>query len=665
MKTNTIAAAALLVIGLAGGFARGQTTACAASGAGVPASQPAFTDIARPLDPADIQVGGMLGHRMEIGITGDLLQRSIDQMVGPFEKKADTDGWPGEHVGKYLHAACLAWANCHDPQLREQLGGRIRQVASRLIAAQDPDGYLGTYAPSALDRLGHLDAQVQSDRPAGLVPQRTGDPAALAACRRMGDNLCARFGAGGTDIATVGYHEGMASTSVLEACVLLYRYTGDAKYLAFCRHIVEAIGNRGPKIIASLRNSGQVSKTANAKAYEMLSNLVGLCELARQTGDMSLVEAPRIGWQSVVDHHLYVTGGSSVAEHYHNPDKFPLAGDISECCVSTTWLQLNLQLLRLTGEAKYAEAAETVLFNHLLGAQDASGSHWSYFTPLEGSKSFGGPFTCCASSGPRGLALTPTWLYTIRSDGLCAETYSPSALTTVLPGGTKLNVQQTTDYPWAGQVKLTLSPSQPAEFTLRLRIPSWCPKAAIRVNGQPVPAEAKPGAYAAVRRLWQPGDTVELSLEMALRSHKDAADNANRVALLYGPLALVFNARFNPACPATRFAAPVSLELAKLNLRIIDAPAAAAFDPSEKLAQIDGVFAVPVQGAKAGQPVRIQLSAFATASMGAACMRRTCWTPSNCRPTGRSRCWRSATRAAPGRATSPGASPMRTRAPTA
>ena len=102
-------------------------------------------------------------------------------------------------------------------------------------------------------------------------------------------------------ILAAGTHVGMAATSVLEPMVLLYRHTGDERYLDFCHYLVKAWDEpNGPKIVQTLLAERQVNKTANAKAYEMLSNLVGLCELARATGDRQLLEPVLIAWQDVV-----------------------------------------------------------------------------------------------------------------------------------------------------------------------------------------------------------------------------------------------------------------------------------------------------------------------------------------------------------------------------
>jgi DUF1680 family protein len=580
-----------------------------------PVVRPVLVDVARPLDPAALEVGGMIGHRMNINISGDLMTRSEDQLVGPFERRTDRNLWAGEHVGKYLHAATLAAANCHDEELQKALRARVARIVARLVKTQEPDGYLGTYMPDA--RWNGWDVWVHKYDLIGLLTwyEYSGDRQALAAARKVGDAVAKQFGPHARDIARTGDHVGMASTSILEPIVLLYRHTGDQRYLDFARYLLDRIDRNGPKIIESLTTTGRVSRTANAKAYEMLSNLIGLCELARQTGDAGLLTAPKIAWQDIADHHLYITGGSSIEEFYRVPDRFPPDGRVSETCVSTTWLQLNWQLLRLTGEAKYAEAAEQILLNHLMAAQERAGTHWCYFTPLEGAKNPGGPFTCCASSGPRGIALSPTWLYTLREDGLSAETYSTSTLTTTLTNGVRLKVEQRTAYPWDGQVSFTLMPQGASEFVFQFRIPSWSAASTVRVNGQ-VAGSGTPGEYLKVKRTWRPGDKVELALNVGLRFHRDKTDNEGRAVVCYGPLALVYDARFNEQYRARKFIAPASADAGELNLKIVTPPAELAYDQFEKLVEIDGRLAYDAGTARRGEVVRIRLSPFASASVG-------------------------------------------------
>src|SRR5206468_6239676 len=94
--------------------------------------------------------------------------------------------------------------------------------------------------------------------------QYTGAAPALLACRRIGDLLSTTFGPGHKSILSAGTHMGMAATSVLEPVVLLYRFTGEKRYLDLAKYIVESWDERGgPRVLATLTESGAVSKTAN------------------------------------------------------------------------------------------------------------------------------------------------------------------------------------------------------------------------------------------------------------------------------------------------------------------------------------------------------------------------------------------------------------------
>src|SRR5204863_6202889 len=195
--------------------------------------------------------------------------------------------WIGGHVGKWLHAATLAWANTGDPALKSKLD----RVVRNLLATQERDGYLGTYTPDKRFGLypnADWDVWVHKYDLIGLLTyyRYTGNPAALEGARKVGDLLTRTFGPDRKSIISAGTHVGMAATSVLEPVVLLYRATGDSKYLDFARYIVSAWEEpNGPHIISSLNRFHSVQRVANGKAYEMLSNLVGLCEMYRATGN--------------------------------------------------------------------------------------------------------------------------------------------------------------------------------------------------------------------------------------------------------------------------------------------------------------------------------------------------------------------------------------------
>jgi len=197
-----------------------------------------WNDAAEILSPSAIEVDGWLGARIMANATNRLLTVDTEPFLAGFHKKPGAHPWIGEHVGKWLHAATLAWAYTGDARLRSKLD----QVASELIAAQEPDGYLGTYLPEkrfGLFQGADWDVWSHKYNLMGLLTyyQFTGNESALAACRKMGDLLINTFGPGKKSILSAGTHMGMAATSVLEPMVLLYRCTADERYLIFARYL--------------------------------------------------------------------------------------------------------------------------------------------------------------------------------------------------------------------------------------------------------------------------------------------------------------------------------------------------------------------------------------------------------------------------------------------
>ena len=370
---------------------------------------------------SDIRLGGWLGARIDADSARRLLEADENAMLAGFRKRPGAQAWIGEHVGKFLHAASLATRNRSLPALAEKRD----RVGRALIACQEPDGYLGTYV--AGKRFGlypeaDWDVWVHKYCLLGLLAwhESTGNPDALRACVRIGDLLMRVFPPGGKSLASAGTHVGMAATSVLEPMVLLHRRTGNSAYLDFARRIVVDWDRPGgPSILTSLRNGKGVEGTANAKAYEMLSNLVGLCELARSTGDRNLLIPVNTAWEDIVAHHRYITGSLSRQEHFGPDHDLPnqTTANVGETCVTVTWIQLNTQLLRLTGDPKFAAEIERSLWNHLAAAQRPDGAQWCYYTALEGTKPYGPGINCCVSSGPRAMALAPYVASMVGTDG--------------------------------------------------------------------------------------------------------------------------------------------------------------------------------------------------------------------------------------------------------
>jgi DUF1680 family protein len=532
-----------VVVGIVGSVAAG----------GLFAADP-VVDRETPIRPAQVHFSGWLGHRLEANWKNRLATVNLDERLRPFAHPAESGGWSGEHIGKWLHAAALTWSYTHDPALR----ARIEEAVATLARDQAPDGYLGTYAPER--RWGGWDVWTQKYNLIGLLAchEILGTPRALDVARRIGDLLCKTFGVGRRDIIRSGTHVGMAATSVLEPMVLLYRATGEARYLEFANYIVQAYDQpNGPKIVAALGETRSVARTANRKAYEMLSNLVGLCELYRSTDDDGLLRPCLYAYEDIVANQMYITGGVSDGEYFQEPHHLPNTGHVSENCAQVTWMQLAIQLLRLTGESRYADTVERIAYNHLLAAQKPDGTALCYFTPLAGQKPYTAAMNCCTSSGPRGIALLATVAYATSATSLMVNLYEASTLEATV-ADVKIKVVEQTRYPLDGTVELAFQPAGPVEFNLLLRIPSWCGSWKVSLNGSPLPATAVPGTYFRITRTWNRGDRVRLELAMPARLVEGHYSNEGYVAVERGPLVLAVDQRLNPEFSIARVAPPAA-----------------------------------------------------------------------------------------------------------
>ena len=498
--------------------------------------------------PDRVQLGGWLGARMAVNESNRLVTLDSDRLLEGYRKRPGRQSWDGEHVGKWLHAGTLAWVNAGDPALRKKLD----YVAAELVKCQLPDGYLGTYLDK--DRWTEWDVWAHKYNLIGLLTylRYTGNLGPLPACRRMADLLFRTFGdePGKRDIITAGTHVGLAPTSVLEPMVLLYRLTGEPRYLDFCKYILRAWEQpNGPKLISTLLTQKRVDRVGDAKAYEMLSCLNGALEYYRTIGDPQILQACLNAWRDIVQHRLYITGASSYEEVFHEDYDLPNVAKVGETCVTVTWLQFNAQLLRLTGEARFAEQLEHVVLNQLLGAQQPDGAGWGYFVQMEGRKSYlcylDGQ--CCLSSGPRGIALVPTFAITTDADGLVLNLYDQGSAKMTLRDGGEVALRIETLYPAEDRIRITLDPGAPRAFAVKVRLPAWCSAPSARINGKR--ADIRPGAdgYAALRRQWKSGDRLELNWKQEPGAVIGDHINQGKLALRYGPLVLAADTALLPS----------------------------------------------------------------------------------------------------------------------
>ena len=196
----------------------------------------------------------------------------------------------------------------------------------------------------------------------------------------------------------------MAASSVLEPITQLYVRTGNKKYLDFAEEIVRQWEDKsidGPQLISKsdLPVGERFPKPEKSwygweqgqKAYEMMSCYEGLTELHRLTGKPLYREAAEKTWQSILDTEINIAGSGAAMEAWFGGkalQAIPI-NHFQETCVTATWIKFSQQLLRLTGEAKYADAIEIAFYNALLGAMRPDGSDWAKYTPCRDNVSKG------------------------------------------------------------------------------------------------------------------------------------------------------------------------------------------------------------------------------------------------------------------------------------
>lgn len=506
----------------------------------VPAARP---DAITAVEFTAIDPNSYLGERVAGNLTR-LNAVNLEPLLAGYRHRPGEHPWIGEHIGKWLHAASLTWTNTGDAKLRQ----RLDYAVSELIATQESDGYLGTYAIGT--RLGaypNADWDVWSHKYCiiGLLAyyRATGVREALQAARNAADLIVATFSgpAGRKALLTAGTHMGMAATSILEPIVLLYRHTGDGRYFAFAEEILLAWDEQGgPHVLSTLLKSGFVSEVGNGKAYEMLSNILGLVEFARVSGRDDHLAAAIRAWDDVVAHHLYVTGTASFGEHFHHQNELPdsTSVNVGETCVTVTWLQLTIALLALTGDSRFAEEVERTAFNQLAGAQLQDGSAWCYYVPLHGRRDYGSGISCCISSGPRGMALVPgslLWTNSAQSEIVVAQYQSARTVTRL--GGEDVTISIETAVPYGGGARVTFTMKAEAEFGVRLRKPHWA--LGLRVSDADTTDED--GWVRIAPRKFRAGDALIVSFELGQRRVTGTGWNDSRVAMAWGPLVLAYH----------------------------------------------------------------------------------------------------------------------------
>jgi DUF1680 family protein len=477
--------------------------------------------------------------------------------------------WSGEFAGKYLTAAVQVFRLTGDPQLRR----RLQEFTDELVSLLAEDGYLGPFprdsrltgrAPNTgpeggptWDAWGHYHGML------GLLlwHDETADPKALACAERIGDLFCRRFLKTGSRLVDTGSTE-MNLAPVHSLC-LLYRKTGAARYLDLALQIVEefaAVDGSGKPLAGDYLNASLAGREffqGPKPRWESLHPILGLAELYTLTGDGRYLRAFEQLWWSIVRWDRHNTGGFSSGEQAQGNPYHP--GAIETCC-TIAWMAMSVEMLRLTGNSVAADELELSTVNSVVGMHSRTGRWATYNTPMDGVRKAsaheivfqareGTPeLNCCSVNSARGFGFLSDWALMRDADGLLLNWYGAGTMAAGLPSGQSVELLQETDYPRGGKILLRVTPSQPAAFVLKLRIPYWSAETRVTLNGEAVEGVA-PGAYLALQREWKRGDTVEITLDMSLHYWRGERECAGKVSLFRGPVLLAYDRRFNAVDP--------------------------------------------------------------------------------------------------------------------
>ncbi len=219
------------------------------------------------------------------------------------------------------------------------------------------------------------------------------------------------------------------------------------------------------------------------------------------------------------------------------------------CTVVEAMFSLE-QSLAIVGDAALGDRLERIAYNALPGAfTDTMWAHqynqqpnqvevslhqrpWTTDGPESNIYGLEPNFGCCTANYHQGWPkFTSSLVMRSADDGLVLAAYAPCEVSTKLRG-TAVHMTVDTEYPFRPDVRITLKHDKPLAFPLRARVPDWAKDATIRINGKAEPAP-QPGSFAVLDRTWNPGDTVELSFPMELRTSRWFHDS---VAVERGPL---------------------------------------------------------------------------------------------------------------------------------
>lgn len=484
-------------------------------------------------------------------------------------------------VHKLVEAAAYTLHTHPNPAWEAELD----EVIDTIAKSQQADGYLNSYftlvePEKRWQNLGMMHELYCAGHlfEAGVAHyQATGKQKLLDVACRFADLIDNTFGHGKR--AGLPGHQGIEL-----ALVKMARVTGEARYMSLAEYFVTTRGQAPHVFEKELENpdlpgglgaykhhytrdekyEGTYSQAhmplkdqseCVGHAVRAMYLYAGAADIALETGDTDITTALDALWGNV-EKRLYVTGGVGPSGHnegFTQDYELPNFSAYAETCASIGLIFWAHRMFLLKGESRFMDVLETALYNGALSGISLDGTGFFYQNPLA---SRGGrhrhPWfgcACCPPNIARLLGSLGQYIYAQSDNGLWVNLYVGGTASATLADDVTVKLTQETDYPWSGDMKLTVDPEKPTNFALNLRIPSWCEDLEVRINGESYEGKTASNGYLSINRQWNIKDTVELKLDMPVEriyAHPYVRDNLGRSALRRGPLVYCFEDVDNP-----------------------------------------------------------------------------------------------------------------------
>lgn len=516
---------------------------------------------------------------------------------------------PSFHDGdfyKTLEAVASLYASTKDPELNGWMEDAIAVIAK----AQRADGYI--YTKNIIEQKQTGEQKMFDDKlsfeaynfghlmTAGCVHYRaTGKSNLLDIAKRASDFLIVFY-----NNATPEQARNAICPSHYMGLAEMYRTTSEKKYLDLLNKLIDirgtVEGTDDNSDRAPLRDMKRIVGHAVRANYLM----AGVADLYAENGDQTLWTTLDTLWNNVVHTKMYVTGacgalydGVSVDGTSYLPDtvqkvhqsygrdyQLPSFSAHNETCANIGNVLWNYRMFLLTGEEKYFDIVELALYNSVLSGISMDGTKFFYTNPLAHTVNYpyhlrweGGrvPYisksNCCPPNVVRTIAQISNYMYSTGKDGLYINMYGGNNLKTVLDEGSKLALQQVSNYPWDGAVFLSITEAPAKIFPVHLRIPGWCNKASVKVNGKLVNSSINGGQYFTLNQKWKKGDKIELVLDMPatlIESNPMVEETRNQVAVKRGPVVYCIESPDMPSQKVFDIAIPSNIQLKPVPITI-------------------------------------------------------------------------------------------------